>query len=74
MLALLIGIPTLRLRDDFLAITTIGMAAILRSVANSVDGLVNRARGLNGLPALPRPSLKRSHRASTTAGSRWPSR
>ena len=50
-LALLIGIPTLRLRDDFLAITTIGMAAILRSVANSVDGLVNRARGLNGLPA-----------------------
>ena len=49
-LALLIGIPTLRLRDDFLAITTIGMAAILRSVANSVDGLFNRARGLNGLP------------------------
>ena len=51
-LALLLGIPTLRLRDDFLAITTIGVAAILRSVANSVDGLVNRSRGLNGLDFL----------------------
>ena len=49
-LALLIGIPTLRLRRDFLAIATIGVAAILRSVANSVEGLVNRARGLNGIP------------------------
>ena len=49
LLALLLGIPTLRLRDDFLAIATIGVAAILRSVANSVDGLVNRGRGLNGI-------------------------
>lgn len=49
-LALLVGLPTLRLRRDFLAIATIGVAAILRSVANSVDGLVNRARGLQGLP------------------------
>ncbi len=48
-LALLLGIPTLRLRDDFLAITTIGVAAILRSIANSVEGLVNRSRGLNGV-------------------------
>ncbi|HJM88969.1 MAG TPA: branched-chain amino acid ABC transporter permease [Dehalococcoidia bacterium] len=49
-LALLIGVPTLRLRRDFLAIATIGVAAILRSVATSVDGFVNRARGLNGIP------------------------
>ena len=50
LLALIIGLPTLRLRRDFLAIATIGIAAILRSVANSVEGLVNRARGLNGIP------------------------
>jgi branched-chain amino acid transport system permease protein len=50
LLALVIGLPTLRLRRDFLAIATIGIAAILRSVANSVEGLVNRARGLNGVP------------------------
>ena len=48
-LAILLGIPTLRLRDDFLAIATIGVAAILRSIANSVEGLVNRSRGLNGI-------------------------
>lgn len=49
-LALLIGVPTLRLRRDFLAIATIGVAAILRSVATSVEGFVNRGRGLNGIP------------------------
>ena len=49
-LALLVGLPTLRLRRDFLAIATIGIAAILRSVATSVEGLVNRANGLNGIP------------------------
>ncbi len=51
-LAILLGIPTLRLRDDFLAIATIGVAAILRSIANSVEGLVNRSRGLNGIDGL----------------------
>ena len=50
LLALIVGLPTLRLRRDFLAIATIGIAAILRSVANSVEGLVNRGRGLNGIP------------------------
>ena len=49
-LALLVGLPTLRLRDDFLAIATIGIATILRSIANTQEGLVNRARGLNGIP------------------------
>ncbi len=49
-LALLVGLPTLRLRDDFLAIATIGIATILRSIANTQEGLANRARGLNGIP------------------------
>jgi branched-chain amino acid transport system permease protein len=52
LLALLIGLPTLRLRRDFLAIATIGVAAILRSVANTADGFVNRSRGLHGVPRL----------------------
>ena len=50
LLALVVGLPTLRLRDDFLAIATIGIATILRSIANTQEGLVNRARGLNGIP------------------------
>ncbi len=50
LLALVIGLPTLRLRRDFLAIATIGIATILRSVFTSTEGLVNRSRGLNGIP------------------------
>jgi branched-chain amino acid transport system permease protein len=48
--ALLLGLPTLRLRGDFLAIATISAAAILRSVAIASHGLVNRSIGLNGVP------------------------
>jgi len=50
LLALAIGLPTLRLRLDFLAIATIGIAEILRTFARSGDGLVNRTEGLNGIP------------------------
>ena len=50
LLALVIGLPTLRLQQDFLAIATIGVAAILRSIANSTDGFVNRGSGLHGIP------------------------
>lgn len=48
-LALFVGLPVLRLRHDYLAIVTIGIAQILRSVANSTDGFVNRNEGLQGL-------------------------
>lgn len=60
LLALLIGLPTLRLRLDFLAIATIGVAAILRTVAASADNFVNRGRGLNGIPGLFADSFSRS--------------
>lgn len=50
LLALIIGLPTLRLRRDFLAIATIGVAAILRSIAASTDNFVNQQRGMNGIP------------------------
>ena len=50
-LALLIGIPTLRLRADYLAITTIGAAEALRRVAINERDLVNGTRGMIGIPA-----------------------
>lgn len=59
LLALLIGLPTLRLRLDFLAIATIGIAEILRTVARSTNGLVNRTEGLNGIPGLFAGSVSR---------------
>jgi branched-chain amino acid transport system permease protein len=47
---LLIGMPTLRLRGDYLAIATLGMGEIIRVVILNIDA-VGGARGLNNIPA-----------------------
>ncbi|UCH87786.1 MAG: branched-chain amino acid ABC transporter permease [Dehalococcoidia bacterium] len=49
-LAFALSIPTLRLRADYLAISTIGIAELLRAVVLEERGLVNSARGLIGIP------------------------
>jgi len=49
-IACLIGYPTLRLREDYLAIATIGIAETVRLVFNNVHKLANGPRGLMGLP------------------------
>ena len=46
---LLIGIPTLRLRGDYLAIATLGMGEIIRVVILNIEA-VGGARGLNNIP------------------------
>jgi branched-chain amino acid transport system permease protein len=48
--ALLIGIPTLKLREDYLAIATIGIAESVRLFFNNEHWLANGPRGLTGLP------------------------
>ena len=48
--ALLIGIPTLRLREDYLAIATIGIAESIRLVFNNEQWLANGSKGLVGIP------------------------
>lgn len=50
LLALLLSIPTLRLREDYLAIATIGVAELLRRVAIQEEWLVNGTGGLIGVP------------------------
>jgi branched-chain amino acid transport system permease protein len=50
LVALLIGIPTLKLREDYLAITTLGIAETVRLVFNNEHWLANGPRGLMGLP------------------------
>jgi branched-chain amino acid transport system permease protein len=47
----LVGIPTLRLREDYLAIATIGIAETIRLVFNNERWLANGPQGLAGLPA-----------------------
>jgi branched-chain amino acid transport system permease protein len=49
-LALIVGIPTLRLREDYLAIATIGIAETIRLIFNNERWLANGSRGLTGLP------------------------
>jgi branched-chain amino acid transport system permease protein len=49
-LAFLLSIPALRLREDYLAIATIGIAEFLRRVTIEQRGLVNGTRGLTGIP------------------------
>jgi branched-chain amino acid transport system permease protein len=49
-IAFLIGYPTLRLREDYLAIATIGIAETFRLVFNNYHRLANGPRGLMGLP------------------------
>jgi branched-chain amino acid transport system permease protein len=49
-IAYLIGYPTLQLREDYLAIATIGIAETFRLVFNNEHWLANGPRGLMGLP------------------------
>lgn len=46
---ILIGIPTLRLKGDYLAIATLGMAEIVRVLFLNME-ITNGAAGLNGIP------------------------
>lgn len=49
LVGLLIGLPTLRLRGDYLAIVTLGMAEIIRIVLLNLK-VTNGAAGLQGIP------------------------
>ncbi len=49
-IAFLIGIPTLRLGEDYLAISTLGIAETFRLIFNNEHWLANGPQGLMGLP------------------------
>ncbi|EQC68667.1 MULTISPECIES: branched-chain amino acid ABC transporter permease [Streptococcus] len=49
LVALVFGIPTLRLKGDYLAIATLGMAEIIRIVIVNGGELTNGAAGLTGI-------------------------
>lgn len=46
----LIGAPALRLKDDYLAIATLGFAEIIRVVFTNIQSITNGALGLKGIP------------------------
>lgn len=49
-IGILVGIPTLRLRGDYLAIATLGLSEIIRIIALNIDYI----GGASGLPDIPR--------------------
>ena len=49
-LGFLLGAPVLRLKDDYLAIATLGFAEIVRVILTNVQSVTNGALGLKGLP------------------------
>lgn len=50
-LAILIGIPTLRLRADYLAIASLGLAEVVRLLALNERQLTNGSAGVRGVPS-----------------------
>ena len=50
LMAVIVGIPVLRLRGHYLAVATLGLMVIVRVVANNWQSVTRGARGLNGLP------------------------
>jgi len=51
-MGLLIGAPVLRLKDDYLAIATLGFAEIIRIVFTNTQSITNGSLGLKGLPEM----------------------
>jgi len=49
-IGILVGLPTLRLRGDYLAIATLGMAEIIRIIFLNMDSITNGAAGLQDIP------------------------
>lgn len=56
LIAFVVGIPTLRLREDYLAITTIGIASTLQLVALNAGWLTGGSQGATSIPR-PLPGL-----------------
>lgn len=53
----LLGLPVLRLRGDYLAIVTLGFGEVIRVLANNLDRPVNITNGSQGIGDIERPPL-----------------
>ena len=53
----LLGLPVLRLRGDYLAIVTLGFGEVVRVLANNLDRPINITNGPKGITPISRPPL-----------------
>ena len=54
---LVLGLPVLRLRGDYLAIVTLGFAEVVRALMNNLDKPVNFTNGPRGIAPISKPPL-----------------
>jgi branched-chain amino acid transport system permease protein len=54
---ILLGLPVLKVKGDYLAIVTLGFGEIVRIVFNNLDHPINITNGPRGLPAIAQPKL-----------------
>jgi branched-chain amino acid transport system permease protein len=57
MTGVLLGLPVLRLRGDYLAIVTLGFGEVIRVLANNLDKPWNITNGPKGITPIQRPPL-----------------
>lgn len=53
----LLGLPVLRLRGDYLAIVTLGLGEVIRVLATNLDRPINITNGSQGIKSITRPPL-----------------
>jgi branched-chain amino acid transport system permease protein len=56
-MGVLLGLPVLRLRGDYLAIVTLGFGEVIRVLANNLDKPINLTNGPKGITPIGRPPL-----------------
>jgi len=57
LVGILLGLPVLRVRGDYLAIVTLGFGEVIRVAANNLDKPINLTNGPNGITPIQRPTL-----------------
>ena len=57
LVGILIGLPVLRLRGDYLAIVTLGLGEVIRVLANNLDKPINLTNGPQGITPIQRPTM-----------------
>jgi branched-chain amino acid transport system permease protein len=57
LVGILLGLPVLRVRGDYLAIVTLGFGEVIRVLANNLDKPLNLTNGPQGITPVQRPTL-----------------
>jgi branched-chain amino acid transport system permease protein len=64
----LLGLPVLRLKGDYLAVVTLGFGEVIRVLANNLDKPTNFTNGPQGISAIGRPLVGLGNTLATTFG------